>query len=512
MPRLLTRPAVLAAAGGLLFGAAFLSDALAPLAWVCFVPLLAALERTRRDGGGAGAGFRVGWTFGCAAYLLGAHWLMRLSDVAITVPWLKYPAWLLTSAYLGLYLGAACALVLALARRTGAPVAALLPPAVVVFEAVRGSGELGFPWFQPGYSQHALLPIVQMASVGGVMLVTVWVLIVNALAWSALAARDRGARARALAGVALALVLPWLWGQRMLKAGPVAAGNAPTILLVQGNVAGEIKWSGRHQREIVEQFVSLSRRGLAGHPRPVLIVWPETATGSYLRRQLDQTLAVTALASGAGVPVFAGFPDYHFEAGGQVVYENAAGLFPPDGVLGPTYAKIHLVPFGERMPFQRWIPALGKVALGQAEWTPGTVWRLFPSSAGPFGCLICFESIYPDHARRLVRSGARWLVNVTNDEWFGDSPALGQHAAMAVFRAVEHHVPLARCANTGITEMVDANGRVTARLPVWRPGTLACSLPPPGLPTPYTRLGDWPTILAPFALTGIALAHARRAR
>jgi len=509
--RVLNRPVALVVAGGFAFGAAFLSDALAPLAWIAFVPLIVALARARSAGGGAGAGFRLGWTFGFAAYLLGAHWLMRLSDVAITVPWLKYPAWVCASAYLALYTGAACALVLALARRSGAPVAALFPPALIVSECLRGAGELGFPWFQPGYSQHALLPIVQMASLGGVMLVTLWVLIVNALVAAVLAASDRGARARAVAGVVFAIALPWLWGQRALQAAPAVPRDAPTVLLVQGNVAGEMKWSGHHQPEILAHFDSLSRAGLTGRP-PVLIVWPETATGSYLRRQIDQTLTLTRLAGSAGAPVFAGFPDYHFEAGGKVVYENAAGLFPPDGVLGPTYAKIHLVPFGERMPFQRWIPALGHVALGQAEWRAGDRQVLFPSAAGPFGCLICFEAIYPELARGLVRSGARWLVNITNDEWFGDSPALGQHAAMSVFRAVEHHVPLARCANTGITQMVDANGRVTARLPVWRPATLACVLPPAGIPTPFTRLGDWPSILAPFALAGIALVHARRAR
>jgi apolipoprotein N-acyltransferase len=351
-----------------------------------------------------------------------------------------------------------------------------------------------------------------MASLGGVMLVTAWVLTVNALVRSAFAARDRGGRARAAAGAVFAVLVPWLWGLRALQAAPVTPPAAPTVLLVQGNVSGEKKWGGRHQKEILDGFLALSRRGLGPGPRPVAIVWPETATGSYLRRQVDQTLALTRLASETGVPVFAGFPDYHFGTDGTVVYENAAGLFPPDGILRETYAKIHLVPFGERMPFQRWFPALGQLELGQAEWTPGTRWMLFPSGAGPFGCLICFEAIYPDHARRLVRSGARWLVNVTNDEWFGDSPALGQHAAMAVFRAVEHHVPLARCANTGVTQMVDAHGRVTARLPVWQPAALLAAVPPAGLPTPYTRFGDWPVLLAPLVFVAVALVSARRRR
>jgi apolipoprotein N-acyltransferase len=496
---------------GVLFGAAFLTDALAPLAWVAYVPLLFALEARRRDGDGARGGFASGFVAAFTGYLVGAHWLLRLSDVAITVPWLKYPAWVLAAAYLGLFGAAACALASGLARRTGAPLAILFPAAMMMAESVRAAGELGFPWFQIGYSQRPLLPILQLASVGGVSLVTLWTLALNALVWRTLAARGEE-RLRAGAGAALVLALAWTWGARALQAAPSAPTGQPVVVLVQGNVAGEIKWAGKHEREILATFVRLSERGAAGTPRPALIVWPETATGSYLRRQLDQMLTVVGLAQRVGAPVFAGFPDYHYGPGGVVIYQNAAGLFPPDGRLTEPYAKIHLVPFGERMPFQRWIPALGRVSLGQAEWTPGTRWIVFPSAAGPFGCLICFEAIYPDHARRLVRAGARWLVNVTNDEWFGDSPALSQHAAMAAFRAVEHHVALARCANTGVTEMVDANGRVTGRLPVWQPGVLRIALPPAGAPTPFTRFGDWPAWLAPCALLAASLAAARTRR
>ena len=128
---------------------------------------------------------------------------------------------------------------------------------------------------------------------------------------------------------------------------------------------------------------------------------------------------------------------------------------------------------------------------------------------------MCFESIFPDLAREDVRRGARWLVNVTNDEWFGDSPALYQHAAMAPFRAVENHVPLARCANTGITLLTDAYGRVVARVPAWRPEVLVGRLASAGPPTLFTRVGDWPGALAGLVsalLALVALARALTAR
>jgi apolipoprotein N-acyltransferase len=209
--------------------------------------------------------------------------------------------------------------------------------------------------------------------------------------------------------------------------------------------------------------------------------------------------------------VFSGFPDYELGDDGKPYYLNAAGLLPPDPGPVHVYAKRHLVPFGERMPFQWLVPALGHVDFGQAEWRPGTDDVLFAGGTGRFGCLICFEAIFPDLARRDVNNGATWLVNVTNDEWFGNSAALYQHAAMAVFRAVENHVPLARSANTGLTLVTDAYGRIVAQAPVWRPEILVARLASPGPRTPYTRFGDWPGIACiAGALALVAFAFGRR--
>ena len=476
------------------------------LAWFGFVPLLAALDRHVRAGAGWRPLFGLGYAFGLVFFLIGVHWIALLSDVAITVPWLKYPAWLAAAAYLALFPALATLLAGGLARRGPAPLAVTFPLAWLLVEEVRASGELGFPWFQPGYTQHAYVPLIQMASLGSVSLVTLWLLGLNALVWRAWAG---GARLRAAAGAGLLLLLPWFWGLRVLDAAPKAKGAPVMVSLVQGNIPGEMKWSGRHQREILDKFLALSRQATAD--RPAIIIWPETATGSYLLRQPGQAQALAQLVRATGVPVFSGLPEWRPGAGGRVLTVNGAALFGRDGARGPVYAKRHLVPFGERMPFQAVLPSLGKLELGQAEWTPGEGTVLFPSAAGPFSCLVCFESIFSDLARADVRAGARWLVNITNDEWFGNSAALYQHAAMAPFRAVENHVPLARCANTGLTLIADAHGRVTHRLPVWTAATLTGPLAEPGLPTPFTRYGDWPGLLAALGVVALALIGAQRA-
>jgi apolipoprotein N-acyltransferase len=446
-----------------------------------------------------------GYVFGFAFFLVGMHWIALLSEVAITVPWLKYPAWIAAAAYLAIFPMLATLLAGWIARRSRLGLALVFPPAMIAIEELRASGELGFPWFQPGYSQWSYTPLVQMASLGGVTLVTLWVVVVNVLAWRAVAG---SARLRAALGALLALALPWAWGQRVLAAAPPAGG--PEVALIQGNIPGELKWAGTHEREILATFLDLSAEAMKRTPRPTVVIWPETATGSWMRKQVDQSIAVASFAAREHVPVFTGFADYDYDSLGRVHQKNSAGLFSPDGSLGESYAKRHLVPFGERMPFQSLLPGLGKLDLGQAEWTPGTRAVQFPSAAGPFGCLICFESIFPDLARDDVRAGAKWLVNVTNDEWFGRSAALEQHAAMAVFRAVENHVPVARCANTGLSWMIDARGRVTRSGPVFEPAVVTGPVGAAGPPTPYTRFGDWPGLACEIATAALAFIALRR--
>jgi apolipoprotein N-acyltransferase len=523
-----SRERALAIVSGILLGVAFLPGVPGFVAWGALVPLLIGLERRARRRATAGSLFRLGWLFGFVFFLIGTHWIALLSEVAITVPWLKYPAWVVAAAYLALYSGLATLVAGVLARPAGprwqgagpggaprVPLALAFPAVLLCVEELRASGEVGFPWFQPGYTQHGYVPLLQLASLGSVSLVTLWVVVLNVLLWRSLAG---GARLRSALGALLLVLVPWLWGQRVLQvtAGPAGAAEpARVVALVQGNVAGEIKWSGKHQPEILATFLGLSGEAAGRRPRPVLAIWPETATGSYLRKQVGQALAVAAFAARTGVPVFSGFADYGWDPDGRQRSYNSAGLFASDGSLGPVYAKRHLVPFGERMPFQRLFPWLGRLELGQAEWTPGERTVLFPSAAGPFACLVCFEAIFPDLARADVRAGARWLVNITNDEWFGNSAALYQHAAMSVFRAVENRVPLARCANTGLTLVADASGRVVSTLPVFEPGLLVTELPRPaaiGFPTPYTRFGDWPGLVSLLALVGCALRAAARSR
>jgi len=496
---------VRALASGLLLASAFLPLPLGWLAWFGLVPFLLALAELHEARAPLRRFFTAGYLFGFAFYLVGLHWVALMSTAAMTMPWLRYPAWIAASAYLALFGGLAALFTGWLARRArfAFPVAVLV--GFLAVEELRGGGELGFPWFQLGYSQHAYLPVVQLASLGSVSLVTLWILLLSVLATVAI--RRRAGRPLALASCAVALALPWAWGSAVLRAAPAAKG--PEVALIQANIGIDMKWSPQAQERVIARFLRLSDEAMRRSPRPDLLIWPETATGSYLTRQMDQRLRVAGFLISANVPLFTGYPDYTRLESGALRYTNSAGMLRGDGMLVAQYDKRHLVPFGERLPFQWLFPALGHIDLGQAEWTPGRGSVLFPSAAGPFGCLICFESIYPDLARRDVRAGARWLVNITNDAWFGRSAALDQHAAMAVFRGVENHVALARCGNTGVTLVADPWGRTRARAPIQQEAIVAAAIAPPGPPTWFTRLGDWPLVLLIAALVVAAVRAAR---
>jgi hypothetical protein len=232
----------------------------------------------------------------------------------------------------------------------------------------------------------------------------------------------------------------------------------------QGNIAGEIKWSGKHQKEISPPS-GLSERAAQATPRPTILIWPETATGSYLSKQPEQAIEMAGFVARDSVPVFSGFADYSIGPDGKLRAYNAAGQFAPGEPHVTSYAKRHLVPFGERMPFQWLIPGLGKLQLGQAEWASGRETVLSPSAAGPFSALICFESIF--RRSRAPTCGARWLVNVTNDEWF----ETGQRfSGTRTWRcsARPSTTCRSRAHNPGLTILVDSYGASRAGS-VWTP-------------------------------------------
>ncbi len=275
--------------------------------------------------------------------------------------------------------------------------------------------------------------------------------------------------------------------------------------LVQPNVAQTLKWDPDEARATFDRLLDLTVAPPAAAP-PVLAVWPETAVPFLLTEGEGAALAMGSL----GLPLAAGFQRVE----GDRAW-NSLGLFGPGGTISQTYDKVHLVPFGEYIPAGDLAFSLFGIRAFAAQqgagYSAGTEIR--PVDFGPgLGLarpLICYEAIFPEEIATAPRPG--WLLQVTNDAWFGTLTGPYQHFALARLRAIEQGLPLVRVANTGISAVVDARGQIApdttgapALLPLGGQGVIDAPLPGALPPPPYARMGDWP--LLALLLAGLLAA------
>jgi apolipoprotein N-acyltransferase len=393
--------------------------------------------------------------FGLGYYAGNLYWIAMLDANQITLPWLRLPAMITLCLYLSLFM----ALTGYVARRLvvlRVPFAVAVALAWAGIEYLRSLGPLGFPWSALGYSQTPYHAVIQQASVVGTYGLSAWVALLNGLIAQLISSR------RPVYAVAAVLVfaIPVVAGRVSLQQAKPARGM--DVALIQPNISGVVKWDSAFR----DSTMSLLRDMTVEAAGSRMVIWPETAVPFFVKHT-SSIDSIGDLASGTGSYLLFGFPDYEL-MDGRAVYYNSAMLMSSSGYRMDEYRKIHLVPFGEMIPFEDRIPLLRTIELGQADFSPGDDYKVFKVSGTRFSVAICFESIYPSLVREFVKRRAEFIVNITNDEWFGPSLGPHQHAQMAVMRAVECRVGLVRCANTGISMLVDPRGRVVSKTDVFR--------------------------------------------
>ncbi|MCK4416996.1 MAG: apolipoprotein N-acyltransferase, partial [Candidatus Latescibacteria bacterium] len=261
----------------------------------------------------------------------------------------------------------------------------------------------------------------------------------------------------------------------------------------------DIKWG---PEGLTISFATLEQQTLRACPhRPDLIIWPETATPCYLVRQAKYRRRLHSFCDSVKTPIFTGSPHYDFQTRR---FYNSAFLFMPGERGVQSYDKIHLVPGSERVPFSDTFRFLKKIALRAGDFSIGKRFTVFQHPKGRFSVLICFESIFPELTRQFVLRGAEFLVNITNDAWFGRTSGPYQHAQIAVFRAIENRIAIARCANTGVSMLIDPYGRISGATPIFTPRILVDTLPLRRGETFFTRYGNLFAKLC-VAVLGMAL-------
>jgi apolipoprotein N-acyltransferase len=489
LPRL-----VVAAGAGVVFHLAFPRPGWDLLGWVGLAPVLALAATARSPGQAALEGGLAGLAF----YVPLLRWLIHTMTTFSTLPWpLAVLVLLGLAGYLALYWGAVAAAVAWLGQRLGAAALWLAPPLWVAGELLRTYLLTGFPWGLLGYVPYRRLALIQIAAWTGVYGVSFLLVLVNTAAAWWLVRRRAGAAALGAAVVTGGLGATLALG--LAPAGHPGGGTIP-VALVQGNIPQSLKWDPAEQRAILETYSELTRRAA---PESHLVVWPEAAVPAYLRLEPWASEWLTRLAADVDRPLLVGAPDAR-EDGRTIRYLNSAFLVGPRSIEA-RYDKIHLVPFGEYVPLRGLLFFVEAIAAEIGEFTPGRDRVIFPLSGAPFGTVICYEVIFPDLFRRFVRDGARFMVNITNDAWFGDSGGPLQHLATVPLRAVENGVAIARAANTGVSALVQPSGRIDPQLGLFRQGVLRVEVPLRTRETFYTRFGDV-FAYACGAVAGAALA------
>ena len=369
-------------------------------------------------------------------------------------------------------------------------------------ELARGHVLTGFPWGLVSYLWIPALPIQWVSAIGpyGLTLVT---LAAAALIAVALPPRSLGWQP-ALAGAAL---MGALFGGGALLLPPEAeTAGRPVVRLVQPNAPQNEKWDAARVAFFFDRQIDFTGAPAAeGEPDPALIVWPETALPMLLERAGDALSVVADAAGGAQVAL-------GIQRGQAGRYFNSLILLDGQGRLQQVYDKHHLVPFGEYMPaanlFARW-NIMGLAARAEGGYTPGPGPALLDLGAlGLALPLICYEAVFPQD---VYRAPARpdFLLQVTNDAWFGQWSGPYQHLAQARVRAIEQGLPMLRAANTGVSAVIDGGGRILQSIPLGRAGWIDARLPAPLAPTLYSRSGDFP-VLVVLAILGLALILGQR--
>jgi len=420
---------------------------------------------------------QIGFWFGFGHHLFGLYWITEAILVEADQFWWFVPlAVPLTAAVVAVFTAAACAL--AWFAPPGWRRLWVLAGAWVLTDLARQFVGTGFPWNlwgsvweMPGVLGDTMIQPAAWVSIHGLTLATVLLAGTPSLTW----------RGWVLGAIGLAA---WVGAGTWRLATPGGAPTGLTVILVQGNIALEAKHDRQTALANFERYLALTARGVADSPSPHVVVWPETASPFLLQTDPAARAAIARAAAGPALIGSVRFSGDASHPGEEFPYNSLVAMNVTGGITG-IVDKWHLVPFGEYQP--RWLPGIQIVPGGGFRAGPGPR-TLRLDGVPPVGVLICYEAIFPG---QIVDESARpdWLVNITNDAWFGNSSGPRQHLAAARMRAVEEGLPLMRAANTGITAGFDAFGRELGRLPLATEGYLSLPLPNHLPPTPFSRIG-----------------------
>jgi apolipoprotein N-acyltransferase len=484
------------------------------------------------DGAGAGewrgltGAAATGWWFGFGYFLAGLYWI----GFAFLVDAPTF-GWLLPIAVVGLPAGLAIftAFGVALARllwTRGALRILALAVALTASEWLRGYILTGFPWNAFGYALTAPLVLAQSAA-----LIGIWGLTFLAVAIFASPAtlfddrsESRWPRLPLMLAVAMLIGLA-AYGTVRLAGAPTRFVEGVHLRIMQPNLQQDVRFNYAAKQQVLDRYIALSQRAGApavGTSDVTHLIWPESAFPFFLTREPDALGQIASLLHGSTVLITGAVRLAEPVTPPDIAVYNSIYVLDRDGLIASTYDKLHLVPFGEYLPFQQFLESLGLQQLTKQRggFSAGDRRRLLAvPGAPPAVPLICYEIIFPgdvgaqNGGQGSGQAGAHggrpgWMINVTNDGWFGISSGPYQHFQQARVRAIEEGLPLVRAANTGISAVVDPLGRIIEKLPLGAEGVIDAPLPLPIAAPLYAGVGDGPAAMM-VAIALLLLLHRR---
>lgn len=451
------------------------------------MPLLDVIERQAFGPHAVRRAALHGWLAGLIYFGGTLYWT---ADVMAMFGGIAYPLAVPIAAILWAYLAMFVALWAAtttVSRRLYGPDGLWIAPAAwVATEWLRGVILSGFPWALLGYSQADVTPIAQLASVGGVYMLSALLVFV---AVAVVRIRASAGRARRLNAAVLVIVVAAAsaWGALRVRGADLMHDGTPvTVALAQGNIPQTLKWEPGQAPAILQTYLDLTRQ--ARDRGASVILWPESATPFFFEEERAGRDRILAAARDLKVWMLFGSDQIDWTPPRR--YFNAAFLVSPDGAVVDVYRKVRLVPFGEYVPLKQLLFFVAPLVDSVADFSPGT--GVVPLRIGDhvITTAICYEVVYPHLGRDAILAGSELLTTITNDAWYGTTSAPYQHFEQARLRAVEQGRWLARAANTGISGVIDPYGRVVARSSLFERTVLVEQVRLRTAPTIYATIGD----------------------
>ncbi|MGQ9706515.1 MAG: apolipoprotein N-acyltransferase [bacterium] len=416
------------------------------LIFIFLIPFLLALEE--RKGFSA---FGVGYIFGIHITVL-----ILYSIMSITLA-----GFIMLLIYLSFYYGA-FAFVYSYLRDNGIPVWLSAPFTWTSMEIIMSLGVFGFTLLDLPHALYKMPNLLQIASLSGMWGLTFIIVLINSLIF--LSFRDMAKiNFKYILSTLIVIILLVLSG--LLLRPNIYLGERYRVATIQGNIEQDVKWDSDYREITLKKFINLTNTARSSTELD-MVIWPETSIPFNLGDFVQNIKEVEDMTREGGFYLLSGIPYVKYVGIRRFSY-NSAILISDEGRFMGRYDKMHLVPFSERIPWQREIPVINKVMEEASNFTEGRDRVIFSDGRARFGVLICFESIFPEHSINYIKKGANLLVVITNDAWFGRTTLPHLHASASCLRAVETHRWIARCANTGVSTIISPDGKMIDKTEIY---------------------------------------------